>query len=153
MKRPFFLLALALPLLIGAALWLANWSVKHPSASASWEFGALIAGADSVAVTKLSGKKTNLKVLVMVNPALRDELLNRLRFDVATSAWNSTPPARWKIDYRRGGRALVSFQLAQGRTVSVLSGGPKRRSFRLNARADASLRQKLKLAGAITFVD
>ena len=148
-----FVVALTLTILVGAALWRVNRGAQHPSANADAEFRALVAGADAVSVEQLNRKHNNTKVWIMLTPAGKRTLLQELRFDAVTSPQNSAPRPLWELNYQRKNQTLVSFQLAQSPTSSVLTGGSKQRSFRLNARSDAALRRAFQTAGMIMCAD
>ncbi len=91
MKRKPILLALALLLVVGAALWGVNYRLDHPPLTkADKEFRALVAGADGIEISQLQmndmpqeGSPVRLNSL---NAAQTSQLIDLLRFSKALSA-------------------------------------------------------------------
>ena len=70
MKRKPILLAFALLLVVGAALWGVNYRLDHPPLTkADKEFRALVAGADSVSISQLNS-------IGVLSPSDRNKKLN-----------------------------------------------------------------------------
>ena len=120
MKRQPILLALALCLLTGAAIWGVNYRLDHPPLSrADKEFRALVAGADSVRASQYSCQTGNCYGNILyqhkpLNAAQTRALIERLRFtDDRRTLFNAQPPGTVALvlTFQRQGADIISYTL------------------------------------------
>ena len=118
MKRKPLILALALLLVVGAALWGVNYRLDHPPLTkADKEFRALVAGADSVRVFNVSPPKYEGKD-VTLSANQTQELIQKLRFSETYQPLNpesfySSENGTDYLLFFRGNERLTGFDFWQ----------------------------------------
>ena len=119
MKRPQFLIGLALLVTLSAALLGINYRLNHPPLSKSdKEFRAHVAGADSVQITQL---KCVMNGCHPVSPATRKsldarqtrefiELIHVLDKGPGAWLWNQWPVTAYRVRFERRGERIAGYE-------------------------------------------
>ena len=150
MKRKPLLLAIALLLIVGAALWGVNYRLDHPPLTgADKEFRALVAGADSVEASQYSCQRracaTNYAIRFdPLNVTQTRHIIEELRFvsKIPTTTMDSSQATMLKLEFRKGDKAVVRCTLWQSPNLNEMS-TMQHASYRLNPRANKRLNRVL----------
>ena len=162
MKRKPLVLAIALLLVVGAALWGINYRLDHPPLTkADKEFRALVSGADKVEITRMKTQSFGAKgrldhmELEQLNVSQTRELVEKLRFvDMDENTSVSTSPMRTRktrfIFFHREHKLIeVSLESEEGNNFICAhanynpSGKNFPLNYKLNPRANKSLNRAL----------
>lgn len=151
MKRKQLILAIALLLVVGAALWGVNYRLDHPPLTqADKEFRALVAGADSIEASQqiVDSPIISLIPLKVLNSETR-ELLENMRF-VKVESLIGLPKYGVDLDleFRSKGKTqhctLSQLSDPQGNVLTCGSQDEiNSRMFELNPRFNKSLNRAL----------
>ena len=157
MKRQPIIVAVALLLVVGAALWGVNYRLDHPPMTkADKEFRALVAGADSLQVSQASCQDSACikKRIIKYNPfnaAQTRELIEQLQFlDVSPSEENSLEVLGnsqkcvvLRLDFSDSDGISTHMALFQTSKLGKIVGGPQDKTYYLNPRFNKRLNRVL----------
>ena len=163
MKRKPLLLALALLLVVGAALWGVNYRLDHPPLTkADKGFRALVAGANRVEIVNNGGKGNSLAKQVELDEIQTRELIENIRLFDRRAIGLSSSGSSIILVFWKNNEMLNTFVLNQRRNSSEMlidlepmesRGGKSARSYydlnprfnkRLNRALDAYLPQRIR---------
>ena len=148
MKRQPLIFALALPFVVGAALWGVNYRLDHPPLTkADKEFRSLVAGANGVTIEQM----TPLHREIILNTEQTQELIQMLRFSDIPVEINSESPLYAlnvtiiTLNFRNNTKDLAQFGLFQTSKSSNFSSSsaPGDELYNLYPRSEKKLRRYL----------